>query len=164
VNSIELRLIDLVRSGEAPVYSTYRWLVAQVGQEIPLRTFLPLLDRLLKADLLRLWKIDSETQARDRLFEMPPKMEQLYLKTGHDDKTFDPFGLSLTIGQVVSSEFVPEWSVDFDLESERFVLTTTPDAVNTAWREIEKIFPDLTFAEDAHRRVHRGVQIEGSVK
>lgn len=98
MNSIELLLVDLVRVAEAPLYSAYRWLGKQCGRQLRLGEFLVLVDRLVSMDVLRLWEIDHRSGDRSELYAVPDSLEARYSAIEDLDDRFDPFGLSVTLG------------------------------------------------------------------
>ncbi|MEA2359864.1 MAG: hypothetical protein QOI62_3124 [Solirubrobacteraceae bacterium] len=117
MNSIDLWLLKLLQVAEAPVYSAYRWLGRQLGRELSMAEFLRLLAPLLEGDVVRLWAVDVATEERSRWSEIPPDLEQRYAEVPDLDDSFDPFGLSLTLGLAADLEASPDWAVDFDSRS-----------------------------------------------
>jgi hypothetical protein len=148
VNSIDLWLLELLQIAEAPVYSAYRWLGRQLGRELSMAEFLRLLAPLLEGDVVRLWAVDVATEERSRWSEIPPDLEQRYAEVRDLDDSFDPFGLSLTLGLAADLEASPDWEVDFDFEERRFAVTAKPHAVDSAQQQVRRLFPDVDFAEE----------------
>jgi hypothetical protein len=114
MNSIDLMLLDLVQIAEAPVYSAHRWLSRQLGRELSMAEFLRLLAPLVDEDVIRLWAVDSTTHERRRWIEVPSDLDERYARIPDLDDSFDPFGLSLTLGPAADLDADPDWEVDFD--------------------------------------------------
>jgi hypothetical protein len=163
MNSFELRLLELVQVAESPVYSTFRWLSRQVGHDLAMAEFFRVLNSMVDRDVVRLWAVDAETHERSRWHEVPLDIERRYAEIADLDDSFDPLGLSLTLGPAADVEAAPEWGVDFDFDQARFVMTATLDSVEDAWRQIGRLFPDIDFVEVGRATVAGGVRIEGSI-
>jgi hypothetical protein len=163
MNSLQVEILELVQIAESPVYSTFRWLGRQVGREVSMPEFFRMVDSMIQQDIVQLWAIDPETQVRRRLDTVPPHLEQRYTEIGELDQSFDPLGLSLTAGAAADVKGPLEWGADFDFDRGYFSLTSTPDSVRGAWRQIGDLFPDLEFIEMGRSPVAEGVRIEGAV-
>jgi hypothetical protein len=163
MNSIDLRLLDLLQIAEAPVYSAYRWLSRQLGRELSMAEFFRLLAPLLEEDVVRLWAVDITIQERSRWSELPSDLEERYAEIADLDDSFDPLGLSLTLGPAADLEASPDWEVDFDFEKRRFVVTAKPHAVESAQQQARRLFPDLDFADQDREVAGDRVRITGSV-
>lgn len=163
MNSIELQLLELVQVAECPVYSAYRWLSRHVGHDLAMAEFFRLLDSMVDRDVVRLWVVDAATHERSRWHEVPPDIEQRYAEIADLDDSFDPLGLSLTLGCAADVQAIPEWGVDFDFDQGRFVLTATLDSVEDAWHQLGRLFPDLDITEVDRASVAEGVRIEGLI-
>lgn len=163
MNSIDLRLLELLQIAEAPVYSAYRWLSRQLGRELSMAEFLRLLATLLEDDVVRLWAVDIATEERSRWSKVPPDLEKRYAEIPDLDDSFDPFGLSLTLGPAADLDASPDWEVNFDFEERRFAVTAKPDAVESAQQQVKRFFPDLDFAEEDREVASDRIRITGSV-
>jgi len=163
MNSIDLRLLELLQIAEAPVYSAYRWLSRQLGRELSMAEFLRLLASLLEEDVVCLWAVDLTTQERSPWSEIPPDLEERYAEIPDLDDSFDPFGLSLTLGRAADLDASPDWEVDFDFEERRSVVTAKPHALESAQQQLRRLFPDLDFAEKDRGVAEDRVRITGSV-
>ena len=156
-------LLDLVQIAEAPVYSAYRWLCRQLGRDLAMAEFFRLLRPLVEQDVVRVWAVDSTTHNRARWSEIPSDLDEKYAEISELDDSFDPFGLSLTLGPAADLDASADWEVDFDLSERRFLVTAEPHVVEDAQRTIRRLFPDLEFSEN-HRSVGADrVRIAGSV-
>ncbi|MDP9022494.1 MAG: hypothetical protein M3N57_07330 [Actinomycetota bacterium] len=84
--------------------------------------FLRVVDELTARDVLRLWELDHRSHDRTELFGVPEGLQESYRTAAGLDDSFDPFGLSLTLGAAADVEAEPSWEVDFDFERGRFEL------------------------------------------
>lgn len=125
--------------------------------------FLRLLAPLLEDDVVRLWAVDIRTEERSRWSEIPPALAERYAEIPDLDDSFDPFGLSLTLGPAADLEASPDWEVDFDFQQRRFVVTAKPHAIDGAQQQVRRLFPDIDFAEEDRRHVGDRVHSTGSV-
>jgi hypothetical protein len=164
MNSIELMLLDLVQIAEAPVYPAHRWLSGQLGRESSMAEFLRLLEPLVEEDVVRLWAVDSTTHERVRWRELPSALAQRYAQVPDLDDSFDPFGLSLTLGPAADLDASPDWEAVFDFDERRFRVTAKPGAIAGALAQIERLFPDLEFVEDDTGPGGDRVLVVGSVR
>src|SRR4051812_41756790 len=114
MSPLETLLVSLVQIAEAPLYSAYRWVGRQVGRDVALSEFLRLVDRLLEQDTLRLWLTDSTSHERERRLQTPGALDQKYAELADLDRSFDPFGLSLTLGPHADVDREPDWRIDLD--------------------------------------------------
>jgi hypothetical protein len=163
MNSIDLWLLELLQMAEAPVYSAYRWLGRQLGHELSMAEFLRLLAPLLADDVVRLWTVDITTEERSRWSEIPLGLEERYAEIPDLDDSFDPFGLSLTLGPAADLEVSPDWEADFDFDERRFAVTAKPHAVDSAQQQVRRLFPDLDFAEEERGPAGDHIRITGSM-
>lgn len=163
MNSINLRLLDLIQVAEAPVYSAYRWLSRQLGRQLSMAEFFRLLAGMVEDDVVRLWAVDVVTHERSRWNDIPDDLEERYAQIGELDDGFDPFGLSLTLGPAADLEVSPDWEVDFDFDGRRFVVLANPHAVASARQQIRRMFPEFDFVEDSPKVGADRVRITGSV-
>lgn len=163
MSSIDLRLLALLQIAESPLYSAYRWLGRQMGGTIPMGEFFKLLAPLLDEDVVRLWCVDVATGERSRWAEIPADLERRFADTPDLDESFDPFGLSLTLGPAADVDATPQWEIDFDLEKRRFVVAAQSDAVDSAQGHLRRLFPDLVFVADSRDAFGDRVRVTGSV-
>jgi hypothetical protein len=164
MNSLELRLLDLLQLAETPLYSAYRWLGERVGAQLSLPEFLRLVDQMASGDTVRLWSVDPGTSTRKRLPRVPDHLERRYDELGDLDGTYDPLGLSVTVGPRSAPREEPAWSIDLDIAAQRFVLTGDADVVDEAEEAVNRLFPDLELVERERRTDHGRVRIVGSVQ
>jgi hypothetical protein len=125
--------------------------------------FFRLLAPLLENDVVRLWLVDIATEERSRRNEIPSDLEERYAEIPDLDDSFDPFGLSLTLGPAADLEERPDWEVDFDFEQRRFVVIAKPHAIESVQQQVGRLFPDLDFAEEDRGVAGDRVRIVGSV-
>jgi hypothetical protein len=163
MNSIDLRLLELLQIAETPVYSAYRWLSRELGRELSMAEFFRLLSPLLEGDVVRMWAVDIATQKRLRWSEVPPDLQAQYMEVPDLDDSFDPFGLSLALGPAADLNASPDWEVEFDFEKPRFVVTARPHALESALQQVRRLFPDLDFAEKDRGVAGDRVRITGLV-
>ncbi|MDX6649958.1 MAG: hypothetical protein QOJ97_1909 [Solirubrobacteraceae bacterium] len=163
MNSIDLMLLDLVQIAETPVYSAHRWQNRQLGRESSMAEFFRALARLVEEDVVRLWAVDSTTHERVRWSEVPSDLDQRYARVPDLDDSFDPFGLSLTLGPAADLDASPDWEVDIDFNDRRFQVTAKPGAIEGARQQIRRLFPDLEFVEADTSLGGDRVVIAGSV-
>ena len=163
MNSVDLMLLDLIQLAEAPLYSAYRWLGRELGYEISMTGFTQLLAPLVENDVVRLWSVEIGTGERTRWYEIPPDLEQRYAAIEDLDGSFDPFGLSLTIGSAADLGTHPEWEVDLDFDEQRFTLRARSTVVDVAWQQIRQLFPGISFRELDRRADSDRVRIIGSM-
>lgn len=163
MNGIEASLLDLVRVAESPLYSAYRWLGREIGRDLSMPEFLVLVDRLVEEDALRLWSVDPDSEDRTRLMSSPDSLERRYETSRHTDGSFDPFGLSLTVGPEAELEAAPDWQVDFDFDSGRFQLEAKPGLDDEALRELRRLFPDVELVEATRDSTNDHTRVSGSL-
>jgi len=162
VNSIELQLLDLLQKAETPLYSAQRWVVRQLGRELAMPEFLRLLAPLLEDDVVRLWAVDASTGERSRRSAVPPDLAERYAaEASHLDDSFDPFGLSLTLGPAAEAQANAEWGLEID--GRCFRVTAQLHAVEDVRRQVERLFPDLNFVEESRNVDGDRVEINGSI-
>lgn len=163
MNSVELLLVDLVQIAEAPLYSTYRWLGRQLGRDLPLGEFLRLVDELVARDVLRLWEVDHRSHDRTELFSVPEGLDERYRSADGLDGSFDPFGLSLTLGAAADIEAEPAWEVDFDFERGRFELVADEGTDDDAVIQASRYFPDVALVAERRESVGGRVRVLGRI-
>jgi hypothetical protein len=163
MNSVELMVTDLVQIAEAPLYSTYRWLGRQLGRDLPLGEFLRLVDELIARDVLRLWEVDHRSHDRTELFGVPEGLEERYRTAEGLDESFDPFGLSLTLGTAADVEAEPSWEVDFDFERGRFELLAEAGIDDDAVKQASRYFPDVALVAEQREPAGGRVRIVGRI-
>lgn len=93
-----------------------------------------------------------------------PELDQQYAEVTDLDDSFDPFGLSLTLGRAADLKARPNWEVNFDFPRQRFVMKAKPHAIQTAQEQVERLFPDLDFAEDGREVIDDRVEMIGAVR
>lgn len=164
MNSVELMVIDLVAIAEAPLYSTYRWMGQRLGRELPLGEFVRLVDELIARDVLRLWEVDYGSHDRTELFGVPDDLENRYRATTGLDDSFDPFGLSLTLGPAADVEAEPSWEADFDFEVGRFELLAEAGHDDDAVKEASRYFRDVVLVAERRESAGDRVRIVGRME
>lgn len=160
MSQFETLLVELVQIAEAPLYSAYRWIGRRVGRDIALDEYLRLVDRLLEQDVLRLWSVDPTTYERTRCPRVPSDLGQQYAGLAEPDESFDPFGLSLTLGPAAEPDRDPDWRID--LNEQTFTMHAKPGCVDIAREQMVKLFPDLEFCEGATSAAKNEVTFAGS--
>ncbi|MET0600772.1 MAG: hypothetical protein ABW167_02175 [Baekduia sp.] len=163
MNSIDLALLELVQIAEAPIYPAYRWLSRQLGRELSMAEFFQLLAPLLEDDVVRLWAVDLTTGERSRLSTIPSDLDERYAELTDLDDSFDPFGLSLTLGPSADLESSPDWEVDFDFEERHFAVTAQARSTEGALQQVRRLFPDLDFVEENRGVAGDRIRITGSI-
>lgn len=151
---VEALLIDLVQMAETPLYSAYAWLGKQLGRPVAMAEFLSVVDTMMKADVLRLWQVDTN---RTELYELPSDLRQQYASLRHDEPDYDPLGLSITLGDAADRETEPDWKLDIDFDRGRFEITATSDAEASALQQATRYYPDIDLVVD--RRLVEGATI-----
>lgn len=155
MNGVELRLLDLLREGEAPLYPAYRWLGRQLGKEVSMTEYLRLVDGLLDQDSIHLWSVDPATQRRESLQRTPANLADEYRAHEPLNGTFDPFGFSMTLAE--STNFgEPEWEIDVDFEAGTFTLRAEDGVEERALQQLSLLFPDVRFSIGDRRVVLSG--------
>lgn len=163
MNSVELLVVDVVQIAEAPLYSTYRWLGRQLGRDLPLGEFLRLVDELIARDVLRLWEVDHRSHDRTELFGVPEGLQERYEAAEGLDGSFDPFGLSLTLGAAADTDAEPSWEVDFDFERGRFQLLADEGTDDDAVMQASRYFPDVTLVAEQREPAGGRIRIVGRI-
>jgi hypothetical protein len=163
MNSLELMLVDLVRNGAAPLYSAYCWLGRRVGRRIVLREYLETIDRLMTRDILRLWEVDYRSHDRTELFGVPSGLEIRYLATEDLHESFDPFGLTLTLGPGGNTESEPAWTVDYDFSRGHFELVAEPAALERAIRDAARYVSGVTLVPDRQEMEGSRIRVWGHI-
>jgi hypothetical protein len=163
VNSIDLCLLELIQIAEAPVYPAYRWLSRQLGRELPMAEFLRILAPLLADDVVRLWAVDLTIEKRSRWREIPSDLGEQYADLADLDDSFDPFGLSLTLGPAADLDSSPDWEVDFDFAEQHFAVSAGPPSMEGALQRIRGLFPDIDFVEENRGVAGDRIRITGSM-
>jgi hypothetical protein len=125
--------------------------------------FFQILAPLLEEDVVRLWAVDLTTEKRSRWSEIPSDLGEQYADLADLDDSFDPFGLSLTLGPDADLESSPDWEVDFDFEERHFAVTAKPPAMEGALQRIRRLFPDLDFVEADRGVAGDRIRITGSM-
>lgn len=164
MNGIQAALLDLVRIAESPLYSAYRWLGRELGRELAMTEFLRLVEELVDQEALCLWSVDIESEERTRLMHAPDRLANDYASLGHTDDSFDPFGLSLTLGPAAEPDADPDWEVDLDFESGKFQLDVRAGRGDDALAQVRRLFPDVELLETDHSGTDDHVRISGSVQ
>lgn len=149
MTGLERLIIELVQMAEAPLYSTYRWLGQELGRELRLSEFLRIVGGALREDLLRLWSIDPRSGERTEYFAVPPDLEARYSAEPELDGSYDPFGLSLTLGAAADSDADPKWMFHLHFEDHVFEVIAIPGHEMEALDAIGRCFPDLQAFETA---------------
>ncbi len=162
MNAIEAALLDLVQVAESPLYSTYRWLGREIGRDLSMTEFCRLVDRLIDEQVVRLWAVDPASEERTEV-RIPDDLERRYEQLGDAlDASFDPFGLSLTLGPRADVDAEPDWSVDLDLDSSRFQVDARPGQDEEALGQLGLLLPDVALVEEERVFVNDRIRISGS--
>jgi len=144
VNDIDLTTLDLVCNGEAPLYSTFRWVCRQLDHEFSVDDFLCRVDELLKQDILRLWIVERPG-CRTRLLVVPQDLATNYEERHLTSDEYDPFALSLTLGANTVRDDAPAWEVDIDFKQGVFRLLVREGDSDAALGQVAQIYPDRRF-------------------
>lgn len=163
VTGLEQLIIDLVQMAEAPLYSTYRWLGQQLGHELRLSEFLRIVGSAVSKDLLRLWSVDYPSGDRTEHFAVPADLEVRYSTEPGLDRTYDPFGFSLTLGAAADVDAEPNWQLRVDFEDQAFEVTAVPGHEMEALDAFGRCFPDLHVVETAREETDGLCRIVGTV-
>ena len=163
MNSLQHRLIELVRIAETPLYSAYKWLTKEVGRDLSLMGFRKMVSELTSSGVLQLWQIDPVTGERSRLQSVPANLPELYTASPDLDDAFDAFGYSLTVGERIDRELPASWTIDFHEATASFFCRARLEREHEAMSEIRELFPDVVFT--VHERIARDQHVElvGSV-
>jgi hypothetical protein len=146
MTGIEAALLELVQVAEAPLYSAYAWLGREFAQ-----------------DKLRLWSVDPEACARERLSSIPADLADRYEHVEGPDAAFDPFGLSLTLGSAATPDEEPDWTLNLDFEAEQFGLDVVSGKEGEALAQAARFFPDVEFVERQRSQRDHRTKIVGSL-
>lgn len=122
MTGVEWLIVDLVATGEAPLYPTYVWVGRRLGRATSLREFLQIVAAAVEADVLRLWNVDPVFGDRTELFSVPPELASRYEGETTLDESYDPFALSLTLGVAADVDRKPRWEVSLDFDEGSFEL------------------------------------------
>lgn len=143
MSGLEQLIVDLVQIAEAPLYSTYRWLGRQLGRDLSLSEFLRVTEQAVARDVLRLWSVDADTGDRTELFDVPPDLADRYSAAQPIDDTYDPFGLSLTLGVSVDVDAEPDWAFTLDFGQGTFEISAVSGREDEALSQLVRCYPDL---------------------
>lgn len=163
MNSVEHLLLDLVRVGESPLHTSYRWVGRKLGRDMTLDAFLRLVGDLVAQDVLRLWSVDMSAD-RTELFAVPSDLIRRYQDEAPDDESYDPFGLSLTLGVNADSQAPPDWEVDLDFEGQGFVLRARSEHEALALDTLSRYYPSIRFSTINRAVQDDHVQIVGTIE
>jgi hypothetical protein len=166
MTTVELLLLDLVGIAESPLYSSYRWLDRRLAHKLSLNSFLSFVERLIASDVVRLWSVDARTGDRTELYSIPESLLDRYSELTGLDETFDPFGLSLTLGAAAPDDVAaePQWSFDLDAPG-TFELRAPEDVAEAVLRDVEAVLTDLCIRRSDVRRIGGGqLVISGTVE
>lgn len=166
MTAVELLLLDLVGIAETPLYSSYRWLDRRLSHKLSLTSFLAFVDGLLASDVVRLWSVDARTGDRTELYAIPESLLGRYSDAAGLDETFDPFGLSLTLGAAAPDDLgaEPEWSFDLDAPG-GFELRAPEGIADAVLRDVEAVLSDLILRRSDVRHISGGqLVIRGTVE
>jgi hypothetical protein len=123
-----------------------------------LNAFLSLLAGLVAGDVIRLWSVDARSGDRTELFVVPDTLTERYAEVDDLDESYDPFGLSLTLGTAAPDKMAnePDWSLELDARGERFELHASEDVAETVLHDVARVLPDICFRRSETRRVGVG--------
>ncbi|MCL4293787.1 MAG: hypothetical protein KJ056_12290 [Acidimicrobiia bacterium] len=158
MTGLERLILDLVQVGEAPLYSTYRWLGRQLGRDVSLSEFLKAIAAAVERDALRLWSVDVSTGDRTELFGVPADLERRYVAEPLLDARYDPFGISLTLGGAAEAEAEPAWEFMVDFDNRMFEIKAVAGREDEALDQLSRCYPDLhpvVTARGDHGEVRR---------
>jgi hypothetical protein len=167
VTAVELLLLELVQIAEAPLYSSYRWLDHRLAGRLSLRSFLALVEGLVVRDVVRLWSVDARTGDRTELYSVPEALGARYSRITDLDESFDPFGLSLTLGPAAPEGMTaePAWSLELDAINGTFELRAPEHTAEAVLHDVEDVLHEVRLRPSELRLVGDGqVIIAGHVE
>lgn len=161
MNPLAAQLVDLLQMAETPLYASYRWLGQHLGVELSLPEFLRMVDVLVSNDTLRLWRVDHKTHERTALSSVPEHLIDDYIAVQHEDASYDPFGLSLTLGPGAEASADPEWTLDLQCANQTFKVRARSGSETAVLEEVARYFPALRFVPSMRHAEAGYVVIEG---
>ena len=164
MNSLKLFLLELVQMSETPMYSGYCYLRDRIGHPISMDEYLEMVRDLIKGEMIHLWFTKFETQERVELLGVDPDLAEQYAVLGHTDPRYDPFCLSLTLGQKANLDVEPDWEVDFDFERGNFRLRAKPAAFDQALQCVGRYFQDLELVPERKTQTQGQIELVGRVQ
>jgi hypothetical protein len=161
MSSPDLLLVELTSMAETPLYSAYRWLNDAYGRPIDFPEFLHVVDEMLHSDVIRMWSVAGAD--RTEWYEVPSGLASRYLKSGHDDRRYDPFGMSIGLSEQGAAP-LGDWEVDLRLDDHTFALRIRSNARGDVFNRLTRLFPDLNFVVDNEATYPDGTVVSGRVE
>jgi hypothetical protein len=82
---------------DVPLYSTFCFTNAKVTSPVSLAEFLDVVTEMVEEEKVALYEWESKEQVLRRLIVVPSDLLARYQGSGHEDSSWDPFGLYLSL-------------------------------------------------------------------
>ena len=135
---------------------------SELDRDVALGTFLRHVDKLIERQVLRLWEFDRESEQRAELSRVPVGLEERYGAAGWDDRRYDPFGLTLTLGVAAPVKPEPAWEYTLDFERGRFEMFTLPGN-DRATMDISRDHPEIALVVERIEPAGGRIRVVGRI-
>jgi hypothetical protein len=147
---------------DQPLYWAYANLARVIDEDLDMRYFLQLAARLSRRRLLQLWQSLRASRDLLPLAEPPPDLAERYAAIGHDDPSFDPFGMMVSLGPQ-SPRFDGTWTLEFEWAKATFRLECRRSSDSTVLRQVSQALA-VTLVSEHRTEVDDAVTIKGRIQ
>jgi hypothetical protein len=162
IEDIGSDVLAVLADGTEPLYSAFAYVNREHDGSVALRDFLKLVDDLAQSAMVRVWQWDDSQNELVEIGTLPPDALDEYETQEHEDPTYDPTGLALSLGPLGEKFESRKWRLRIDWRAENYVLNTEGNSLQEALRDASRVL-GVIFEEVTRHEEHGRIEVRGRI-